>query len=147
MDGSHNNNHTKLLPLVKEKRVSYLAALAHCSYKQRMFQGDIEASTGDADIWRNTDKQNSQPLSACSTAWLYIFWHFCASVICLKCKHDQNNFHVLIQLTAQQSFGCGTIKNPNQKMGEAHCWNELSADLLRWAKLGPYKVCVIKINK
>lgn len=33
-----------------KKRDSHLAALAHCSYKQRMLQGDIEASTGDADI-------------------------------------------------------------------------------------------------
>lgn len=35
-------------------KVSYFAALAHRSSEERMLQRDVEAPTGDADIWTNT---------------------------------------------------------------------------------------------
>lgn len=43
---------------------SYFAALAHRSYKERMLQRDVEASTGDTDIWTEAETQQQQQLGS-----------------------------------------------------------------------------------
>lgn len=38
--------------LLRQRTCPYLAVLAHSSDEERVFQGDVEASTGDANVWK-----------------------------------------------------------------------------------------------